>query len=229
MEQKEFYNEIYSKHGDETMRPLWVYSNWLKLLGTLKKDAKIVDVGCGTGRFLQSASEAGLRTYGLDISDEAVKVARKNSPKSEINQGAGENLPWENNFFDYVSCLGSLEHFEDVDRGLLELVRVGKQGAKYIIILPNENYFFWKLKKVEKGTKQRDFEMLKSLEGWKKFLSDGGLEVERVYQDKYPSSEVNVFEYKNIKKIVRRIIYKLIWLFMPMKYTYQFIFILKKK
>lgn len=227
--QKQFYDDIYSRKGDSAMRPKIVYERWFKLLGQTKPNQKLTDIGCGTGRFLQVAAENKLETYGLDISDEAVKVSLQNSPSSKIVQGSGENLPWPDNNFDYVTCLGSLEHFDHPDIGLKEIIRVAKDEAKFLIILPNENYFFWKFKKIKKGTAQRDFEELKDLNGWKYFLNKAELEIIKVKQDKYPCQELKIFEYKNPYRILRRLAYKLIWLFMPLKYTYQFVFICRKK
>jgi len=227
--QKFFYDQIYSKKGNSAMRPKWVYGDWFKLFGQVPPEAKLVDVGCGTGLFLQVATEHGLKTFGLDISDEAVKIAKVNSPTSTIVSGSGENLPYDNNFFDFVCCLGSLEHFADLEKGINELVRVGKPEAKYLIILPNENYLFWKLNVVKKGTCQREFEVLKNDSQWRKFLSDHGLEVTKVRQDKYPSKEIRIFEFLNPYKIIRRLIYKMIWLFMPLNSTYQFVYVLRKK
>jgi len=229
VEPKNFYDDIYKKGGDKTMRPFKVYQDWFKLFGKVKSGGRLADVACGTGMFLKAASDAGLETWGLDISDEAVKVSKQVSPKSNVVQGVGESLPWDSNFFDYVTCLGSLEHFSDSEKGLAELVRIGKVDAKYIIILPNENYLLWRLGIVKKGTNQREFEILKTLDGWKNFLENGGLKINKVYQDKYPATEVMVFENKNPKKIIRRLIYKFIWLVMPLKSTYQFVFVLEKK
>lgn len=230
MEKTNFYDELYSKKGKAAMRPYWVYDNWFKLLGPVERGQSLLDVGCGTGLLLKAAEHRGLKTFGLELSIEAIKLAAENSPNSEITQGEGEHLPFADSQFDYVCCLGTLEHMSDVPKGLNELVRVGRQTAKFLIVLPNDNYFFWKLKKINKGTAQRDFEELKTLAEWKKMLANAGLEIiGKIRQDKYPSQELKIFAFKNPYKVIRRMMYKFIWLFMPLKYTYQFVFILKKK
>lgn len=229
-EKTTFYDELYSKKGKSAMRPYWVYENWFKLLEPVEAGKSLLDVGCGTGLLLKAATRRNLKTFGLELSAEAIKLARENSPQSELIQGEGEHLPYADSQFDYVVCLGTLEHMADVSQGLRELVRVGNANAKFLIVLPNDNYFFWKLKKIKKGTAQRDFEELKNLADWKKLLAGAGLEVVgKIRQDRYPSQELNVFAIKNPYKIFRRLIYKLIWLFLPLEYTYQFVFVLKKK
>ncbi len=229
MDPKSFYDSVYARKGDQAMRPRWVYERWFGLFDGNKPHQSLLDVGCGTGLFLQVAAEGGLTTTGLDLSDAAVALSKKNSPHSTVVQGSGERLPFLDNQFDYVCCLGSLEHYDNPQKGLHELVRVAKDYGKFLIILPNDDYLFWKLKKIKKGTAQREFEVLKNLDGWKRFLEEGGLEILRIYQDKYPSEELRVLQYKNPYKILRRVLYKIIWLMMPLKYTYQFVFILKKK
>lgn len=229
MDPKAFYDSMYASKGDRAMRPRWVYERWFRLLGNTLAHQSLLDVGCGTGLFLQVATEHGLATTGLDLSDTAVALSKKNSPHSTVVQGSGEQLPFLDIQFDYVCCLGSLEHYYSPAQGLRELVRVAKDDAKFLLVLPNDNYLFWKLKKIKKGTAQREFEVLKNLDGWKRFLDEGGLEILRIYQDKYPSEVLRIFQFKNPYKILRRLLYKIIWLMMPLKYTYQFVFILKKK
>ncbi|MEW6610012.1 MAG: class I SAM-dependent methyltransferase [Patescibacteria group bacterium] len=228
MDPKVYYDAAYARKGNCAMRPRWVYERWFRCLGQAKPHQSMLDVGCGTGLLLQVADGYGMITTGLDLSDEAVKLSRKNSPHSTVVQGNGEHLPFLDKQFDYVCCVGSLEHYRDPAQGLRELVRVAKDDAKFLIVLPNDNYLFWKLKKIQKGTAQREFEVLKNLAGWKRFLVDCGLEILEIHQDRYPAQELKIFQYKNPYTIARRLLYKLIWWLMPLNLTYQFVFVLKK-
>jgi ubiquinone/menaquinone biosynthesis C-methylase UbiE len=225
---KNFYDDLYRRKKERTMRPFYVYQRWLDFF-SLEKDTSILDIGCGTGHFLKAAEDYGLKTYGIDISEEAVRIAKKIAPGSQIEVGEGEELKYPDAFFDYVACLGSLEHFSNLEQGLGEMLRVAKNGAKFLIIVPNKNYL-WDKVLGKKGTIQRDYkEELKNFDSWKKLFESHGLETEKVTQDKYPAEIVKIFEYKNPTKILRRILYRLIWLFMPLRYTYQFIFVFRKK
>jgi SAM-dependent methyltransferase len=227
--ERNFYESHYKTKGFKAMRPQWVYDRWLRLLGNLKKDEKLLDVACGTGFFLKAASQAGLQTVGLELADEAVALARMASPTSEVTQGFGEALPYGDNSFDYVTCLGSLEHFSNPQQGLAEMVRVAKDSARFLIILPNKNYWLWKYRLIPQGTKQRNFEVVKDLAGWKEFLTQAGLTILTVKQDKYPASETKIFSSLNIIKIIRRLAYRFIWIFIPLSFTYQFVFVLEKQ
>ena len=225
-----FYDELYAKKGQAAMRPYWVYENWFKLLEPVKPGESLLDIGCGTGLLLKAAAARSLKTSGLELSAEAIRLAQQNSPSSSLVQGAGEHLPFADQQFDYVCCLGTLEHMADIPQALKEMLRVAKPSAKFLIVVPNDNYLFWKLKKIKKGTAQREFEELKNLADWKKIFNNAGLAVAgRIRQDRYPSQELKIFQHKNPYRIARRMVYKLIWLFMPLSLTYQFVFILKKK
>jgi len=76
-----------------------IFLNYLKCVGGLK----ILDISCRTGFLLKTAEEIGLTAYGLDLSEDAVKVAKKTAKNSEILIGAGENLCYKNEVFDYIS------------------------------------------------------------------------------------------------------------------------------
>jgi ubiquinone/menaquinone biosynthesis C-methylase UbiE len=225
----DYYDRIYQKKGVNSMRPYPHYRGVLRYLGNLLSDSRLLDVGCGTGHFLKAASELGLDVYGIDISSQSVKVAKENVPKANIAVGPGESLPYHNGFFDYIICGGSLEHFLDMDKGIDEMIRVASPNARFMIIVPNKNYFLWKFRK-EYGTKQQDLkETLMTLPEWQDFFVKHGLNIEKVYHDPWPWQSLEVFKYKNPWRILRRMIYRVVWMFVPISYTYQFVFILSKK
>lgn len=223
-----YYDKIYSKKGSNSMRPYSYYRQVFDYFGKIKPGSKIVDIGVGTGYILKTASERGLKVYGVDISSESINVSKQNAPEAELHVAPGENLPFQNSFFDYVVCFGSLEHFLDMDKGLEEMLRVAKPDAKFMIVVPNINYFLWKLTG-QYGTKQQDMkEVLMNYGDWKKFFEKHGLSAQSVYHDPWPWQSLKIFKYRNPVKIVKRTIARILWLFMPVKYTYQFIFILTR-
>lgn len=132
------YDEWHLSSGNMEMKKadLKHYSGMLSLLKP-EPGKKLLDVGCGKGLFLFLASKRGLLTYGIDISKVAVDIARKVSPTSDIRVGLGEGLPYSDNFFDYVTCLGSLEHFLDPSKGVREMARVLKPDGRALILVPN--------------------------------------------------------------------------------------------
>jgi ubiquinone/menaquinone biosynthesis C-methylase UbiE len=225
---KHWYDKKYASKGVHSMRPYEAYPIVLDYLG-VQKGLKLLDVSCGTGFLLLAAAKRGLETFGIDISQQAVRVSRMVSPNSEITVGRGEDLQFDEQTFDYVTCLGSLEHFLDMDKGLQEMRRVAKDDATFCIVVPNSNFIFWRVTG-NPGTAQQEInEHLLSLEQWKRHFTQNGYEIVDVYQDRWYMRKINVFSTYNPLRMVKRAVQKLAWVFVPLNFTYQFIFILKKR
>ena len=134
---KAWYNQKHRSEGVDAWRPLEAYPIFLDHLN-IKSGKKLLDIGCGTGHLLKAAAGKELQTYGIDISARGVEIAREVSPSSQIMLGKAENLPFPDHFFDYVVCLGALEHFMDLRKGLKEMIRVGNQNASFLFLYPTK-------------------------------------------------------------------------------------------
>lgn len=102
---------------------------------------KILDVGCGTGGFLIEAKKRGAVVFGIDPSQTAVEICQLKGIKN-VKVGVGENLPYPTNYFDIVYCYTVLEHVENVEKTLKEVVRVTKKQGKIYIHTPNYLSFY---------------------------------------------------------------------------------------
>ena len=171
------------------------------------------------------AQKRNLQCFGVEISPKAADIAQHAVPTADIRESEAENLPFADKYFDYISCLGSLEHFLDMPKALNEMIRVAKDNAVFLIMVPNKNYLFYKVTG-HSGTGQIK-ETLLSYGEWRKFFLSNGFVIDRVYQDYWPAKSVPIISGNPIK-VVRRLIYRLVWLCMPLHYTYQFAFILRK-
>lgn len=116
-----------------------------KVVGVLKNKT-ILDVGCGTGGFAIAASFRGCRVYAIDPDKEALKIAKEKTKllKLEVNfeKEEAENLPYKKNFFDFVYSYTVLEHVQNVQKALKEIVRVTKRGGLIYINFPNYAAFY---------------------------------------------------------------------------------------
>jgi ubiquinone/menaquinone biosynthesis C-methylase UbiE len=222
-----WYNNKHKIFKEKTWRPYEAYPIFLNYLKA-EEGKKLLDIGCGTGYLLKAAEEKGLIVYGIDISEEAVNIAKEIAKKSIITVNEAENLKFKDNLFDYITCLGSLEHFIDIEKAIKEILRVSKNDAVILIMVPNKDYIFWKFKKT-KGTDQQEInEMLLDLKTWEKFLMKNGLLINKIYQDKWFMKEIKIFSSFNPYSVIKRIILKSIGKILPLKYAYQFIFICNK-
>lgn len=93
------------------------------------KKIKLLDVACGHGRVLKILSREikNIDLHGIDINDNALKLAKKVSPKAHLSKGTVYNLPYPDQYFDVVVVVASFMHFEKPEEALREMVRVCKR------------------------------------------------------------------------------------------------------
>jgi ubiquinone/menaquinone biosynthesis C-methylase UbiE len=105
-----------------------------------RPDARLLEVGCGSGRILASIHqrEAALKLTGIDLSAEQIELARRSHPTIEFVCGNGEALPFPDASFDYVVFFDYLEHVERPRQSLAEIQRVLKPGGQLHLVCPAE-------------------------------------------------------------------------------------------
>ena len=106
----------------------------------LKGSQRILDVGCGIGQVEQMLQN--LNIVGLDISEEMLQEARKRSNKTFVI-GNAESLDFNNNQFDAVFYIATLEFLDDYPRAVQEAYRVTKPNGKILVMMlnPESDYF----------------------------------------------------------------------------------------
>ncbi len=148
--------------------------------------ARLLDVGCGAGEMLAAAVARGLSAVGLDVSDVAVEAARQRVPEAECVVGVAEELPFGDASFDYVSCMGSLEHFADLGRSLSEMMRVVRPDGRLLILVPNSRHYWMPVLRTVRAIfpqLSQPVERHASRQEWEELLRRHGLEVISVHKD----------------------------------------------
>jgi len=117
----------------------------LPVLGKMQlgRADNILDVGCGSGwlarRLARMVPEG--RIVGMDISDEMIRVARRNSIEHDnilyVTGEAGE-IPWEPNFFTHAISVESAYYWPNPAGGVKEIFRVLRPGGEAWILI---NYY----------------------------------------------------------------------------------------
>ena len=100
---------------------------------------KVLEVGCGFGTDLVCFARGGAIVTGVDISDFAVEMARKNLEirdiKGEVLQMNGEELNFKENSFDAVYALTPLSYTPDPKKMVEEMHRVLKPGGEACLVV----------------------------------------------------------------------------------------------
>ncbi len=105
----------------------------------MKEVKNILDIGCGDGYYTLELNNIlqAKNIYGIDISAAAVKQAKKNGITAEVLDIDEKDLPYKNNFFDYVYCGSLIELVLNADHLLTEIHRVLKPTGHLVISFPN--------------------------------------------------------------------------------------------
>src|ERR1041385_1945136 len=100
---------------------------------------RVLDVGCGAGRFAEVALSTGAEVVALDYSS-AVDAAWANlgpHPRLTVVQGDIYRLPFKPGSFDFVYCFGVLQHTPDVKRSFFSLVpMLNERGRLAVDVYP---------------------------------------------------------------------------------------------
>lgn len=100
----------------------------------INESDKILDVGFGLGYGMTILSIGSAEVYGVDVDKNVYKYCQENlvnkNPKlKELSLYDGYNLKYPDNYFDIVTCMDVIEHVENYDKLLQEMLRVSKKGV----------------------------------------------------------------------------------------------------
>ncbi|AMO20880.1 bifunctional demethylmenaquinone methyltransferase/2-methoxy-6-polyprenyl-1,4-benzoquinol methylase UbiE [Flavobacterium columnare] len=112
----------------------------VQLVGSIQPK-KVLDIATGTGdlAILMKDTQAE-KIIGLDISAGMLavgqeKIRKKNlSNQIELVLGDSENIPFEDNSFDAITVSFGIRNFENLEKGLSEILRVLKPGGIFVIL-----------------------------------------------------------------------------------------------
>jgi SAM-dependent methyltransferase len=112
---------------------------YVRSLG-LPRNARLVDVGCGTGATASELGQFG-KVVGVDLSDRALNYCTRRG-LSHLVRGRVEALPLASRAFDVLVATDIIEHIDDDLAGLREFLRVLKPGGHAVITVPAYQ-FLW--------------------------------------------------------------------------------------
>ena len=151
-----------NKEHWETKEPSKLVKIFLKYI---KKQDKILEIGCGSGRDLIFLTKKGYDIEGIDISKEALKKIKE---KIKIKQGNAENLDFLDNSFDVIYSIFTLQ-FTDLEKSAKEIKRVLKKGGiAFLTYIIKTEYV--ETKKIHEINKEKILKNFKDLETIKEHI-----------------------------------------------------------
>ncbi|MBI3441227.1 MAG: methyltransferase domain-containing protein [Proteobacteria bacterium] len=113
-----------------------------RLLRAKPPGKKFLDVGCSTGTVVEAARQLGLTAHGIDISSEAVNVAKKNyGGSASFETIAIGELAARGDMFDMVYTSEVIEHVRDPEGFIADIARVMNPGAVLYLTAPDGGHF----------------------------------------------------------------------------------------
>lgn len=103
------------------------------VIGALPPRGRLLDIGCGTGLFIEKYLQAGGTAVGIDLSGRMVERARDRLETCSFAVGNGETLPFKDNSFDGISSLLVFSYVKNPGQMLNESFRVLRPGGAIAI------------------------------------------------------------------------------------------------
>jgi 2-polyprenyl-3-methyl-5-hydroxy-6-metoxy-1,4-benzoquinol methylase len=159
------------------------FSSLISLIKPLGTES-ILDAGCGEGFTMDKLTKSGIsgEIEGIEYSKESISFGKKLFPSLNIKQASIYNLPYKDKSFDLVICTEVLEHLEEPEKAVKEMLRVSR---KYLIAtVPNEPFFM--LSNLLRGKNLSRFgNDAGHINHWnpfglKKFLENQGLKMKKI-------------------------------------------------
>jgi SAM-dependent methyltransferase len=171
----------------------------------LPKQGRILESGCGLGRWVVYLSRLGYNILGIDLSQDAIAAAKAFDPDMPVMLDDVLHSNFPDGSFDAAISLGVVEHFEEgPNAALMELSRLLRPGGLLFISVPLQNFvrvlFFNHLKDLVRFWRKRkgvlfDFEEYRYTRiQFEKFLAATGFEVITVVPDDFiPPRNLGVY------------------------------------
>ena len=152
MHQQEIWNEIadqWSNFRQQKFKPVYDFIQDFK-----PKKGKILEIGCGNSRNLIPFAKLNFQCQAIDFSPKMIlevkKFSAKNNIKINLKLADMTNLPYKNDYFDYIlhiASLHNLEKQEDRLKSLQEAYRVIKPNGLLLLTVWNKLQFKFIFKK----------------------------------------------------------------------------------
>jgi SAM-dependent methyltransferase len=106
-------------------------------------EGRVLELGCGPGRFVALLASLGFDVVGVDPFSFPEWERLRSLPNVELRDSVrAEELPFDDEEFDHVACLGALLYFDDPARALGEIRRVVRPGGRLVLRTVNSGNLY---------------------------------------------------------------------------------------
>jgi SAM-dependent methyltransferase len=145
-------------HQRYTLNPLPGVAAALRALVQPYRAGRILEVGCGSGRWLAELGPLATRVCGLDLSPGMLRQARGHMAWPALACGDAGSLPFADTTFQFVSCVNALHHFAQPRWFIGEARRLLEPGGRLAVVGmdPHTGRDQWYVYEYFAGTREAD-------------------------------------------------------------------------
>ena len=131
-----FYESFWADAPGDPRPWAWERRRALRL-AEARPGERVLDLGCGAGRFVAALRDAGADPVGVEIAEAALERARAVAPGADLRLLEDDgSIPLEHGSVDLVWCSEVLEHVADGAHLLQEARRVLRPGGRLLVTVP---------------------------------------------------------------------------------------------
>lgn len=136
------YARAYGGSADDSRSRTFQERRALSLEALRTPIGRVLDIGAGPGVFTAALVERAHGCWVVDLSFEMIALARRQLPPAVAERaafavGAIERLPFADEAFDTVVCIGVFQYLDAVSEAMAELARITRPGGQIVLSFPN--------------------------------------------------------------------------------------------
>lgn len=148
---------------------------------------RVLDVGTGRGRFAIWFAKKGCKVTALDISEEMLKIAKKNARKEgaiekiDFFLGDAENLSDFEQEFNIICCMELFDHLPNTKKAVREMTNKLLPGGYFLFTYVSEDSIYWKLTKRDQVPDIIDISKAYKTENFLKIIKDNNIKIKNLF------------------------------------------------
>lgn len=169
------YSDNYLVNIENEIKGLIVSNNYKKIL----------EAGCGTGKWISKIGNESNKVFGLDYSLDMLKIHGSDRSNLNVINADAIQIPFKDNFFDLIFCVNAIHHFPDKKKFIAECKRTLTNNGMFAVFgvdphIDKDWYVYDYFDSVYKN----DLKRFPTLDFFKKFLEE----------EKFVNIEIKVVE-----------------------------------